>query len=133
MIFYPQSDLSKNCPIGTDEGCSELLLRAEADMEHLASEVHISVVSPGHQTLTREGSVYVRPGQEGVVNTWLPGDSVTKPLERITIIVTILVTVPGMWEEENTCINKCQVDKLSMELQDYQWMNTTRDHSLSAG
>ena len=95
-------------------------------MEHLASEVHISVVAPGHQTLTREGSVQVRPGQERVVNTRLSGDGITKPLERITI-VTILVTVPGQREEENTCINKCHGDKLSME--DYPWMNATRDHS----
>ena len=95
-------------------------------MEHLASELHISVVAPGYQTLTREGSVQVRAGQERVVNTRLSGDSITKPLERITI-VTILVTVPGQREEENTCINKCHGDKLSME--DYQWMNATRDHS----
>ena len=97
-------------------------------MEHLASELHISVVSPGDQALTREGSVQVSAGQEGVVNTRISGDSVTQPLERITI-VTILVTVPGQREEENACINKCQVDKLSMELQDYQWMKATRDHS----
>ena len=101
-------------------------------MEHLASEVHISVVAPGHQTLTREGSVHVSAGQEGVVNTRLPGDGVTQPLEGITI-VTITITAPGQREEENTCSNKCQGDKLSWELQDYQWMNTTRDHSLSAG
>ena len=97
-------------------------------MEHLASELNISVVAPGHQTLTREGSVQVSAGQEGVVNTRLSRDSITKPLERITI-VTILVTVPGQREEENTCIIKC--DKLSME--NYQWMNATRDHSYSAG
>ena len=50
--YIASSDLSENCPVWTDEGCPELLLRDEADMEHLASLVHISVVASGHQTLT---------------------------------------------------------------------------------
>ena len=74
-------------------------------MEHLASLVHIGIVASGHQTLTREGSVRVRSGEEGVVNTWLPGDGVTEPLERITIIMAI-ITVSGQREEQNSCINK---------------------------
>ena len=98
------SNLSEYCPIGTDEGSPELLPRAEADMEHLAPLVHISVVASGHQTQTREGSVWVRAGEEGVVNTRLPGDGVTEPLERIIIVTFIAVSL--QWEEESSCISK---------------------------
>ena len=61
-------------------------------MEHLASLVHISVVTSGHSSLTRELGVEVRGGEKGVVHTRFSRDGVTEPLERITI-VSIIETV----------------------------------------